>query len=512
VPVCIAGIQYSGLSLVARLLALSGLDLGTEAVLSGPGDEENDAFAEDARFSALNTRILRALGGDWDLPPTPPEVWNEGAELEALGMWAKRLRAERDSAEHWGWKDPKNSLTLPFWQGLMPDLGVVICVRNPLDIAVSLRRFNYASYDMGLSLWLTYHKRLLAAVAGQRHLVIHQEALLANPRAEIERLVAFAELTPSAEMLARAETAVAECARSSLFTLDHLIELGGPDELLQLYSDLCAEAGWPPDLVGTTDAGKADNSKRASARPQVVPRPLDSQRFRFSVIEAERNGAEARQLQEACAGLQASVSHLNDVIATRDLVINDREMSIAVLREQLIAAQQETQRAAATVQEIVVDREHQIAQARLEVEHVRVQAAQEQGLLRDELARAMHEVGQEVERWHAKVAASDREVAAANQRLEVARRESATVGERIEHLGRQLEQIQLGIVQRDQIIAGLQAELEKARRSGDVLSEQAQARLEELDAARQRLKTITGSRAWRAITWYWRMRSGRRHN
>ena len=42
--------------------------------------------------------------------------------------------------DHWGWKDPRNSLTLPFWKELLPNLKVVVCVRNPIEVIASLRR------------------------------------------------------------------------------------------------------------------------------------------------------------------------------------------------------------------------------------------------------------------------------------------------------------------------------------------------------------------------------------
>lgn len=38
----------------------------------------------------------------------------------------------------WGWKDPRNTYTLPFWLDLFPDAKVIHIFRHPLDIANSL--------------------------------------------------------------------------------------------------------------------------------------------------------------------------------------------------------------------------------------------------------------------------------------------------------------------------------------------------------------------------------------
>ena len=55
-------------------------------------------------------------------------------------MKARLLIEGFDSAGVWGWKDPRNSLTLPFWQDLLPGLKTLIMVRNPLEVAHSMKR------------------------------------------------------------------------------------------------------------------------------------------------------------------------------------------------------------------------------------------------------------------------------------------------------------------------------------------------------------------------------------
>jgi hypothetical protein len=40
----------------------------------------------------------------------------------------------------WGWKDPRNSITLPVWLKLFPDARVIHIVRNGVDVAESLYR------------------------------------------------------------------------------------------------------------------------------------------------------------------------------------------------------------------------------------------------------------------------------------------------------------------------------------------------------------------------------------
>src|SRR5438477_7506691 len=92
-PVCIAGMHRSGTSMVTRMLALCGLDLGPDAELLPPAADNPDGFFENMRFAALNQLALAALGGRWDAPPTPPGDWSRHPALRRHRMEATTLVA-----------------------------------------------------------------------------------------------------------------------------------------------------------------------------------------------------------------------------------------------------------------------------------------------------------------------------------------------------------------------------------------------------------------------------------
>ena len=141
-PICIAGMHRSGTSMVTRVLHIAGLYLGREEDLKGPSEHNRDGFWEHRKFVELNEEILNELGGGWDCPPPFPDRWTEADGLLRLKEKAEALLEEFADREPWGWKDPRNSLTLPFWKELLPNLRVVMCVRHPLEVAWSLRSRN----------------------------------------------------------------------------------------------------------------------------------------------------------------------------------------------------------------------------------------------------------------------------------------------------------------------------------------------------------------------------------
>jgi len=234
----------SGTSFVTHLMQRGGLYLGDDSDLLPPGPDNPDGYFEHRRFYALNERLLRRFGGDWDLVPRLPTGWAQAPGLAPLRDEAQRLCQELALHEPWGWKDPRNSLTLPFWLTSMPSLKIVVCIRNPLEVAVSLNRRNNISYEFGLQLWRTYTEHIMQAVNGRDYLVVHYEACLANPVDELERLAEFGGISLPEQARARAASIASDRMRHSSFTMRQLVESRIPACTIALYQQLCDESGW----------------------------------------------------------------------------------------------------------------------------------------------------------------------------------------------------------------------------------------------------------------------------
>jgi len=127
----------------------------------------------------------------------------------------------------------------------VPELRVIICVRNPLEVAVSLRRRNGMSYVHALGLWRGYYAAVLDAVPADRRIVTHYDAHLADPAAELTRLTTFAGLAPASY-----EPVADRGKRHHQLDLA-LADAGIGSEVIDTYQRLCAEAGYvaPPALT-----------------------------------------------------------------------------------------------------------------------------------------------------------------------------------------------------------------------------------------------------------------------
>src|SRR2546421_263341 len=115
-PVSILGMHRSGTSMVALLLAECGLYLGRERDLMPPAPDNPAGFGENVGFVELNERLLAALGGTWDAVPEFGPGWLESRGVGVLQAPAEQLIQSFAGFEPWGWKDPRSSVTFPFWE------------------------------------------------------------------------------------------------------------------------------------------------------------------------------------------------------------------------------------------------------------------------------------------------------------------------------------------------------------------------------------------------------------
>ncbi len=237
--VCIAGAHRSGTSMLTRLLNVCGLELGPESELMPAQADNPDGFWEHLRFLELNDEVLNSLGGAWDLPPRSDEDFSD-VRLDPLRMKGSLLIEKFDSAGVWGWKDPRNSLTIPFWKSILPGLKILVIVRNPLEVAYSMHERNGTSYSFGLRLWEIYNRRLFEATTARERLVTHYDLFFEDPEKELNRIASFLGLP--ADRVNHAATLVAQGRRHTHFTTEQLIDARVSPKVVDLYRTLMEEA------------------------------------------------------------------------------------------------------------------------------------------------------------------------------------------------------------------------------------------------------------------------------
>lgn len=229
--------------MIARMLNICGLYLGPEEELHAAQADNPEGFWENMRFQDINDRILEMFGGAWDAPPRFPDGWHADPRLEPLKKEAAALCAEFGQHGEWGWKDPRNSLTLPFWKEIIPGLKVLVAVRHPLDVAASLSKRGYASQIFGIELWDTYMAAAEKDSPPDPTLYTHYASYFAAAPDELKRVNDFCGLTPSDEQFTEACGTVSGGLRHSDSTFSGLFATQASLDVIRRYLEACILSG-----------------------------------------------------------------------------------------------------------------------------------------------------------------------------------------------------------------------------------------------------------------------------
>jgi hypothetical protein len=192
--IVVLGMHRSGTSLVAELVYRWGAFGRVDECL--PSNKWNArGYWELAALVDLNTRLLGEVGASWSFPPGEKHdphlaalAQRSSYREEALALLASM---QSKGAGGWFWKDPRLSLLLPFWKQLWGDVRYVICVRDPLEIYLSLHVRDNLSFSVATLLWNRYMQSILRWTRGTRRQVVSYTAILRNPAQECTRLAQF---------------------------------------------------------------------------------------------------------------------------------------------------------------------------------------------------------------------------------------------------------------------------------------------------------------------------------
>jgi GT2 family glycosyltransferase/glycosyltransferase involved in cell wall biosynthesis len=343
--ICIAGAHRSGTSMLARLLHRSGLDLGPESALMPGASDNPDGFWENLRFVALNDEILNAVGAAWDLPPLQNEAF-DSASIAPIHAKAELLIADFQEKATWGWKDPRNCLTIRFWNALIPELKTLLIIRNPLEVAYSMHKRNGTSYALALRLWEIYNRRLLATTQPGKRLIVHYHDFFQDPGSVLEKIAEFAGLHDG-QVRAAAEL-VALNRRHTAFTIEQLIDAGVSSEIVALYRSLLeahigrCDVEKQPALASTAQADRlfgAENKLNTSIPDgEDIRRELATRRG-AEIQHQEEIGRYRKTIEDLRRELAANSVRATAEISRRDGRIEELQKAYAHL-DQLLRHEQ----------------------------------------------------------------------------------------------------------------------------------------------------------------------------
>jgi hypothetical protein len=145
-PIVVIGMHRSGTRLLVEILDKLGVFMGAD----------RQADAESVAFMLINEEILHQCGAFWTEPMSAHFMLAQPSVVEHLAATARdalaaqldkyagpsgwHLEARAKELPAFGWKDPRNTFTLPVWKQVFPNLRAIHVVRHGVDVAASLAR------------------------------------------------------------------------------------------------------------------------------------------------------------------------------------------------------------------------------------------------------------------------------------------------------------------------------------------------------------------------------------
>ncbi|MDY6804082.1 MAG: sulfotransferase family protein [Cyanobacteriota bacterium] len=186
----ITGMHRSGTFLTAAFLQSLGVSLGNNLLKSSYANPQG--YFEDVDFLSFQRRLLSSCCCQEEIG-FPDRGWTESEFLDRrqfplyLEPAKQLIIAKENESLIWGWKEPRTTLLLDFWRGILPDAGYVLIYRYPWDVADSILRLNVPFFrenpDFCLRVWRFYNRHLLDFYRryGDRCLLININTLWEYP-------------------------------------------------------------------------------------------------------------------------------------------------------------------------------------------------------------------------------------------------------------------------------------------------------------------------------------------
>ncbi len=187
----VLGMHRSGTSAMARVLSLSGAQLPNDLYPAGPDNERG--FWESKSVIQLDEEILDGVDSGWDdIFAGRPRRYLSNFDRVFRHKAEAVLASAYSDAELIVLKDPRINVLSGFWDSALRAQGYepiyVTMVRNPLEVAASLRERNKIPTEQGLLMWLDH---MLAAERDTRHakrLFVSYDDLLHDWRVCLDRV------------------------------------------------------------------------------------------------------------------------------------------------------------------------------------------------------------------------------------------------------------------------------------------------------------------------------------
>ena len=263
--VLVLGMHRSGTSAMTRTIHAMGAALPSNLI--DPSADNEEGFWESEEIVRIHNDFLVAVGHGWNDPRIPTQaMFDSPAAATCRAALMAILRRDFANETLFVIKDPRISLLMPMWGGLLEEFGakpfVLLGFRHPDEVALSLVRrrdgfvdsANKAVAQHGRAVWLTHNLEAERHSRAMPRAVVSYDDFLADPARSTRSLAEGLGCFEAAQIAAGLDFAKTHW-KSGMRNHDTSGEEGDlPIWVERMYAWLCAAACGENPPTGDLDA------------------------------------------------------------------------------------------------------------------------------------------------------------------------------------------------------------------------------------------------------------------
>jgi hypothetical protein len=361
----VLGMHRSGTSAFARVAGLLGGSLPDD--LMPPVPDNNEAgFWESMGIYRLNDTLLRCARSRWDDWCELPFDWSKLQVSDSFNLRARAaVRRAFGTQDMIIVKDPRICRMFPLWQealrGMAMEVLCLIPVRNPLEVAASLRKRDGFDPAKSYLLWLRHALAAEATTRGSRRSIVTFDHLMSDWRDCTTRIGRQLEITWPCALEKNATQEIDRFLQERLrhnraSAQDLEKDASVPQWVKQTFSSLLELADDPDssDAISTLDRVgeelrqaeraigpvfqlEAIAAKRLARTVGTITPILDRQKARIRELECAlaRHRSVTGELRSEILALENRASELESALARNRRLAEDRRADVAARAERL---------------------------------------------------------------------------------------------------------------------------------------------------------------------------------
>jgi hypothetical protein len=174
----VVGMHKSGTTLMAKTLHLSGISMVPASQDAQRSYDEGATYEWNA-FKTLNHDLLRGAGEGSlaiDAERSPTALISHEDRCRAL------IAHVGARFQTWGFKDPRTTLTYPFWRRFLPPHRIVAIYRSPNEVAAHYARQRDRLVGQSLHHWSIYNTKIIECLEmpGTANILLSFNALMTD--------------------------------------------------------------------------------------------------------------------------------------------------------------------------------------------------------------------------------------------------------------------------------------------------------------------------------------------